>query len=93
MNMKEYYEKEISLRETPPMPQLFTKRRKQKSVILKWDSIFLAACILGSFILILLPSSYDNAIRKSYIPISKYEAFKEEFHRIIFDASLYFQDR
>jgi len=84
-----YFENEVSQKKTPPIPSRQMKREKR----IKWDTVFMAACITGSLLLILLPSTYDNAIRKSYVPMSKFEAFKEEIPRVIFDASLYFKKK
>ena len=84
-----YFENEVLQKQTPQFP-INLKKKKTK---IKWDMVFMAACIAGSLILILLPSTYNNSIRKSYVPMSKYEAFKEEVPRVIFDASLYFKNK
>ena len=87
--MKNYFSHEVGNKQTPSMPA-FTPVKKLK---IKWENIFMAACITGCFTLLLLPSTYDSAIRKTYVPMSKYEAFKEEFPRVIFDASLYYKEK
>lgn len=87
--LKKYFEKEVNEAHTPSMP--FIKKINNKKT--RWDNLLMAACVLGCFILIMSPATYNNAIRKSYVPISKYEAFKERFPRVIFEASLYFKEK
>ncbi len=87
--IKRYFENEIARKEAPPFPDF--KIRKEKKI--KWDYLFLAACIFSSLFLIVIPSSYNSQIRKSYIPKTKYEAFKNEVPRVIFEASLYFKKK
>jgi len=88
-NIKNYFKKEISKKKTPPFPDITIEKKKK----FKWDYLFLAACIFSSLFLIFDPSSYNSQIRKSYIPKSKYEAFKNEIPRVIFEASLYFKNK
>lgn len=92
--MKNYYEQEVSAKKVPHIPVFKSTIRsetRKKGSKLPWDNMFLTACIISCFTVIILPSTYDNTIRKLYVPISKYEAFKKELPRIIFDASLYFK--
>ena len=87
--LKNYFASQVFQKKTPPMPILHKTTKKK----LRWDSLFMAACVLGCFIVIALPSTYDNAIRKSHIPMNQYEAFKEDIPRVIFEASIYFQEK
>jgi hypothetical protein len=88
--LKNYFENEVSHKMTPPMPSIGRVEKNKKR---KWENLLMTACIAGCCTFLVLPSTYDNAIRKTYVPMSKYEAFKDEIPRIIFDASLYFKDR
>lgn len=89
--LKYYFEEDVSSRFVPEfqIPEKQTPIRKK----IRWENVFLAACTLGSLLLISRPGIYDNALRRSYIPMSKYETFKEEFPRVIFKGSLYFKQK
>jgi len=88
--IKEFFADEINQLKTPPMPLNNQMKKRWK---ITWDSMLIAACIFTCLGVLLLPASYDNAIRRSYVPMSKYEAFKGEIPRVIFDASLYFRKK
>ncbi|MBB6480216.1 hypothetical protein [Spirochaeta isovalerica] len=85
-----FFEDEVASRKTPPLAMPASSPFKRKKI---GENIFLAACIIGSLILIAQPAIYDNRLRRSNISMSRYEAFKEDFPRIIFEGSLYFQEK
>lgn len=87
--VKTYFENEVAQKQTPPIAELtYPKVSKlaEKKKMFSWGDILIAACVLGSCLLISNPSIYNNSLRKAYIPISKIEAFKEEVPRVIFNA-------
>lgn len=93
--VKSYYEEEVSEKKAPPMPEFNRKAGLEDVKSLKgsqeitknlWGNILIAACVLGSFFLILNPSTYDNPLRRAYIPMNAIEAVKEEIPRVIFNA-------
>jgi len=86
--IKDFFTDEVNMIKAPPMPHSAQSEKKWK---ITWDSMLMTACIFTCLAAVLLPASYDNAIRRSYVPMSKYEAFKERIPRVIFDASLYFK--
>ncbi len=87
--VKSYFENEVSGKEVPTMPE-FNLPKAPKIVKEKkgvpWGNILIAACLFGSFFLILNPSTYDNTLRRAYIPINNINAVKEEIPRVIFNA-------
>lgn len=87
--LKGYFEEEAAARSAPPlkMPARGSGRRK-----IQGDYLLLAACVLGCFVLILQPSIYENRLRQTYIPTSKYEALKKSIPRVIFDGFEYIKE-
>lgn len=87
--VKRYFEDEVSAKKTPSMPEFnppkISEITKEKKIV-PWGNILMAACVFGCCVLIINPSTYDNALRRAYIPINEIEAVKEEIPRVIFNA-------
>ncbi len=91
--VRKYFEQEVDSRITPqsPINPNYIKRLKKTS---SWrDSILIAAMVCASLVLVSIPEVYESALRKAYIPNSRIEAFKDEFPRVIYDASVQYKER
>lgn len=88
---KAFFEDEVASRKTPPlaMPEPVSTIRRGKV----WENLFLAACILGSLVLFCQPSTFDNQLRRMHLPMNKYEAFKAEVPRVLFEGIQYMKNR
>ncbi|MBN2658690.1 MAG: hypothetical protein JXR86_16660 [Spirochaetales bacterium] len=88
---KAYFEDEVASKHTPPMQMPEPVSGKKRGKV--WENLFLAACILGSLALFTQPSIYDTQLRRMHLPMNKYEAFKEEVPRVLFEGIQYMKNR
>jgi hypothetical protein len=89
--VKAYYTQEVSNKEIPYLPEALSKPCLEKKKSGK-DSLFLAAMLFASLTVISLPPVYESQLRKTYIPRGTIEAFKKEFPRVLFDASVQYKE-
>jgi len=87
-----HFEAEVASKKTAPFPDYLTRERQLHHTS-KGDSLFIAAMLFASLILLSTPAVYESSLRNTYIPMSKIEAFKEEFPRAIFEASVEYKER
>ena len=79
--LKDFYIKEVSSMSIPPVPA------DKKSNHFKKDNFLLAVCIAAAFLLIVQPGLSVNILRKTTISTGTCEMLKDNFSRVIFDAS------
>lgn len=79
--MKDYFEAEVSSRTVPDLPEAGKVRRIRK------DNFFLTICAAAGLILLFQPGLNANVLRRSVISQRTYEMLKDDFSRVIFDAS------
>ena len=88
--VKNYYGSEVLSMSVPPLPEGVTgSNTTAKS---GRDALLLAAILFSSLVTISIPPIYESPIRRAYIPISTIEAFKEDFPRVFFEASLKYKE-
>lgn len=83
--LKSFYIKEVSSVSVPPMPY----GRKESS---KKDNVFIAACIAAALILIFQPGLNSNVLRRTTVSAVTYEMLKDDFSRMIYNASLEYKN-
>jgi len=92
-NVKQYFESEVASRITPQYPMKPNQIKITDNTSLRRDSILIAVMVCASLVLVSIPEVYESALRKAYIPNSRIEAFKDEFPRVIYDASVQYKER
>jgi len=85
-----FFEEEVQSKNTPPL-KISRGGKVNRGRI--GENFFLAACIFGCLVLFLQPSIYDNPLRRAHLPIEKYEAFKDEFPRVIIEGFQYMKTK
>jgi len=79
--LKQFYKTEAAAKEIPPMPVLKKEKRN------RGENLLLASCILGCLLCLSRPAVYDNALRQLSVSTGTIETLREDFSRVIFEAS------